>query len=162
MRDWFNELSARERLLVLVCAVFVGISVIWVLGVQPLLKTAAGLDERVTTKRAELANYQELAAQLQALPAGPQRNAAQQGRGDSIVVIIDRTTRQRQLASYLKRNQPEGDGVRLRFEGAPFDALVSWLGELNDNYGMTTINASFDDAGAGRVNCSLVLQRAAG
>jgi general secretion pathway protein M len=161
MRDWFNELSARERLLVIVCAAFVGVTLVWVLGVQPLLKTAADMDERVTTKRAELANYQELAAQLQALPAGPQRSAVQ-GRGDSIVVIIDRTTRQRQLASYLKRNQPEGDGVRLRFEGAPFDALVSWLGELNDNYGMTTINANFDDAGAGRVNCSLVLQRATG
>jgi len=161
MRGWFMELSARERLMVSACAAFILLAVIWVAGVQPLLKAAGGLDERVATKRAELANYQELAGQLQAAPQGPGRPGLQ-GRGDSIVVIIDRTTRQRQLAGYLKRNQPEGNGVRLRFEGAPFDALVSWLGELNDRYGMTTVNASFDDAGNGRVNCSLVLQRSAG
>lgn len=159
MRDWFMALSPRERLMVTACAAFVGFAMLWVLGVQPLLKNAAALDTRVSTKRAELANYHELAGQVQQPGSAPARPSVQ-GRNESIVVIIDRTTRQRQLASYLKRNQPDGEGVRLRFEGAPFDALVNWLGELQDSYGMTTQNANFDEAGPGRVNVTLVLQRA--
>jgi type II secretory pathway component PulM len=49
--------------------------------------------------------------------------------------------------------------VRLRFEGAPFDQLMSLLGELENSYGMSPSNASFDSVGPGLVNSSLVLTR---
>ena len=36
------------------------------------------------------------------------------------IVLVDRSTRERGLSSYLKRNQPEGNGgVRLRLETPP-------------------------------------------
>ena len=158
MQEWFTNLSERERWMVSGCAVVVGLALIWVLAVQPLIKTASGLDERVSNKRAQLANLQELAASVQT--GGGARPARSRGN-ESVVVIIDRTTRERQLAGYLKRNQPEGAaGVRLRLEGAPFDAVVSWLGDLNDRYGMQTSSANFDLAGQGRVNASLVITSA--
>jgi general secretion pathway protein M len=75
-------------------------------------------------------------------------------------VIIDKTTRQSTLAAYLKTNQPEGDAeVRLRFEDAPFDLLVTWLGEIGQQHGMVTVSANFDATSPGRVNCSLILSR---
>ena len=95
--------------------------------------------------------------------AGPSGATRPVNTNQSLVVIIDRTTREKQLAGYLKRNQPEGAAsVRLRFEGAPFDALASWLGELDNTYGLTAGNANFDRAGPGRVNVSLVLTRGGG
>jgi len=157
MQDWLAQLSQRERILVLSCGALVLVALLWTLAVRPLFERAANLDARVAQKTAQLANFQELAGQYQ--PAGSGRPGGLQGRNQSIVVVIDRTTRQRQLDRYLKRNQPEGNGVRLRFEGAPFDSLVGWLGELRDRYGMTTQNASIDQAGPGRVNVSLVLNR---
>ena len=81
-------------------------------------------------------------------------------RNESVVVIIDRTTRSRQLARYLKRNQPDGPtGVRVRFEGAPFDTLMTWIGELKNEYGMSISTANFDSGATGRVNCSLVMTK---
>lgn len=157
IKDWLDGLSPRERLMVIGCGVVIVLALIWVLGIQPLIKQSTGLQERVQNKRAQLTALHELAGQL---PAGG--SAATFSSEDSIVVVIDRTTREKQLATYLKRNQPEDDSrsVRLRFEGAPFDALVSWLGELSDRYAMTVTNASFDGADAGRVNASLVIRRA--
>ncbi|MBT8422745.1 MAG: type II secretion system protein M [Gammaproteobacteria bacterium] len=161
MQDWLNSLEPRERLMVIGCGIFVLVAAIWVFGLQPILQQADGLEARVVDKRAQLANLQELAAQVDTsgpAPAGGAATATQ-----SLVVIIDRTTREKQLAGYLKRNQPEGStSVRLRFEGAPFDALVTWLGDLNSDYGLTASNANFDRAGPGRVNVSLVLTRSGG
>ena len=158
--DWLEQISPRERIMVIGCAAFVVLAALWVFGVQPVVKHSAGLEQRVMDKRAQLANLQELAGQVQPGGSAP---ATIQGGNQSLVVIIDRTTREKQLAGYLKRNQPEGPGsVRIRIEGAPFDAVVSWLGDLNNRYGMKATSANFDRAGTGRVNASIVLGRAGG
>lgn len=161
MQDWLNSMSARERIMVLGCGAFIVLATVWALALKPMLNSADGLEDRVTDKRAQLANLQELAAQIDlSTPGGTSRPA---NANQSLVVIIDRTTREKQLAGFLKRNQPEGPGsVRLRFEGAPFDALAGWLGELNNSYGLTADNANIDRAGPGRVNVSLVLRRGGG
>jgi general secretion pathway protein M len=158
MRDWWEQLAPRERIMVSVCGVFISVALIWSMVIRPVYSGSAQLKEEVASKQAQLANLQELAGRI--APSSPGQPTTRRGSNDSIVVVIDRTTRERSLADYLKRNQPEGDsGVRLRFEGAPFDPLVEWLGELNQAYGMITVSASFDEAGPGRVNCSIVLQR---
>jgi general secretion pathway protein M len=158
IRDWWEQLAPRERIMVSVCGAFIIAALIWTMIVRPVYSGNAQLKEAVATKQAQLANLQELASRI--TPASQGRPTTRQGRNDSIVVVIDQTTRERSLAGYLKRNQPEGNsGVRLRFEGAPFDALVDWLGELNQVYGLVTVSASFDEAGPGRVNCSIELKR---
>ncbi len=160
VREWFEQLAPRERMFVSVCAAFVVLALVWVLAVRPMLSGRAELIDRVDSKQLQLANMQELAARM---PARGQSNRPASNSNDSIVVIIDRATRNRQLSQYLKRNQPDGQaGVRLRFENAPFDQLMSLLGELHNNYGMQTSNANFDSVGSGVVNSSLVLTRGGG
>jgi general secretion pathway protein M len=160
MLERWQQLAPRERIMVTVCGAFIVLTLFWLLAVQPLYKGTARLAEEVATKQSQLVNFQELAAQV-TQDGGSMQAATQLSSTDSIVVIIDKTTRQSTLATYLKRNQPEGDAeVRLRFEGAPFDLLVTWLGELSQQHGLITLSANFDAAGPGRVNCSLVLRRA--
>ena len=142
--NWWQQLAPRERLLVAVCGAFIVLALFWSLVVQPLYSGSAKLELQVSDKQAQLANLQELAAQV--APAASGNGQPTLASGESIVVVIDQTTRSSALAPYLKRNQPEGtSGVRLRFEGAPFDSLVSWLGNLNQKYGMVTVSANFDD-----------------
>ena len=144
--------------MVMICGAFIVVALFWTMIVRPLYSGSAQLEEDVGTKQGQLANLQELASHIK--PGTQGQMSIRQGGNDSIVVIIDRTTRERSLADYLKRNQPEGDaGVRLRFEEAPFDPLVDWLGELSQTYGMLVVSASFDGAGVGRVNCNIVLER---
>jgi general secretion pathway protein M len=160
-KQWFAQLAPREQVMVAACAAFIVVALIWTMAIQPLFNGGAELAERVAQKQSQLTTLQEMAAQVSRASDGRSGATAMTNSNDSIVVVIDKTTRSRQLAQHLKRNQPDGNNsVRLRFEGAGFDSLVAWLGELKTNYGMTMVTASFDEAGSGRVNCSLVITRA--
>lgn len=79
----------------------------------------------------------------------------------SLVVLVDRTTREAGLGPYLRRSQPDGaSGVRLRFENAPFDALLEWLIDAQSRHALHATTASFDPSGEpGRVNANLALSR---
>jgi type II secretory pathway component PulM len=161
LREWLEQLEQRERLLVLTAGALALIALVVLLGVRPILNQSERGQRMVDDKRALLAELQEVAARL-----GPQRGttrAPASGDTQSLVLVVDQTTRRTGLAQYLKRNQPDGtDSIRLRFENAPFDTLVSWLDGLQQQ-GMTVTSANIDVANEpGRVNCNLTLARSGG
>lgn len=160
MQDWFEQLAPRERLLVIVAGGFLILALIVILGVRPLVANTARTESRVLDQQNLLAELDQVAARL-----GPQdgsSGAAPTSGAQSLVVVVDRTTRSRGLSSYLKRNQPDGaTQIRLRFENAPFDTLVEWLGEVESAHQLTASTANFDRGQEpGRINCNLVLVRA--
>lgn len=161
LRNWFEQLAPRERVMVSAAGALMLFAIVYLAGFRPL---------SISTERnaAMVADQQELLEELTQLAArrGPQRGAVTgTGGGDqSLVLVVDRTTRDKGLGAYLKRNQPDGaDAIRLRFEDAPFDNLLSWLVEMQSTYGVGAISANIDTSRSpGRVNCNLVLSRAAG
>ena len=159
IRDWFEQLKSREKLIVSVGTVVVTVALIVSLGIRPLYVNSARTAERVANKEALLAKLEQAATRLSSANRGSA--GAIESASQSMVVVVDKSARSFGLGQYLTRNQPDGGtGIRLRFEGAPFDDLVTWIAEIQTRYGMTTVSASFDQAGArGRVNCSLVLDR---
>jgi general secretion pathway protein M len=160
MKEWFEQLEQRERLLVAAAGVLVIIALVVLLIIQPISsQTSRGL-ERVTDKRALLTELEQVAQRI-----GPQAGGVSSVIGantDSLVVVVDQTTRSAGLAAYLKRNQPDGaNSIRLRFENAPFDTIVEWLAELDVNFSMSATSANIDMAAdPGRVNCNFTLARA--
>jgi general secretion pathway protein M len=162
LQTWFEQLAARERLLVAAAAALLVVAIIVLGAVRPLTSAAARSAEQIADQEALLQELDELAARL-----GPQSGAGAQalaGGGQSLVLVVDRTTRSSGLGAFLKRNQPDGeDAIRLRFEDAPFDALVEWMVELETGYGLAATSVNIDAGRAtGRVNCNLVLARGAG
>jgi type II secretory pathway component PulM len=83
--------------------------------------------------------------------------------GESLVVLINRTAQQAGIASALTNQAPQGDNsIRVRLERANFDAVVGWLGMLEQQFGIQTESASLDRGESlGIVNASLVLTRGA-
>jgi general secretion pathway protein M len=160
MKEWFEQLEQRERLLVAIAGALVIIALIVLLIIRPISsRTSRGL-ESVDDKRALLTELEQVAQRV-----GPQGGSAPLANGtstDSLVVVVDQTTRSAGLAAYLKRNQPDGaDSIRLRFENAPFDTIVTWLAELQVNFSMSATSANIDMAAEpGRVNCNFTLARA--
>ncbi len=160
MRAWLDSLAPRERWLVLTAAGLAVLALIVTFGIGPLYSQTDRARQRVSDQRALLIELDRLAQRI-----GPQSAAGSRaplsGAGDSLVVLLDRTSRERGLGPYLKRNQPEGSGgIRLRLENAPFDTLVEWLAELQAAYGLTAVSAAFDPADEpGRVDCTLMLAR---
>ena len=140
------------ELLVVIAIIVLGI-------VRPISSQTTRGHEIVADKRELLNDLERLAERL-----GPQQitmSPVTAGNTDSLVLVVDQTTRNAGLAPYLKRNQPDGDSsIRLRFENAPFDTIVEWLAELESRYGLSTTSANIDMAAAtGRVNCNFTLAR---
>ncbi len=162
MKEWFYKLAPRERLLVGTAAVLTGILLIVTLGIRPMISQTTRSHERIEDKRKLLSELERVAERI-----GPQTGSNRGTTGaaiQSLVVIVDRTTRGSGLAPYLKRNQPDGtNSIRLRFENAPFDATIEWLGGIKNRYGLIVSAANIEAAATtGRVNCNLTLTRGGG
>lgn len=154
MRAWYENLSERDRRIVLIGGIVV--LVLLILGaVLPLHRSIAQAQQRVTVKQGDLAFIQEAAPQLAA--AGPAGNAA---TGESLIVLVDSSARESGLGKALSSSQPTGDrGLRVRFERVAFDGLVAWLARLAQNHGVSVESAEIESAGEpGLVNAGLVLR----
>lgn len=153
VKTWYAGLEPREQTTVRWGTI--GAAVLVVLGI--LLQSHAAVNraqKRVETKRADLAYVQSVLPELQAAPVP-------QGGGESLVIVVDRTTRDSGLAMALRGTEPAGPtSVRVRFEGASFDSMIAWLLRLQREYGVAVQAASFERGGAsGVVNANVTLTR---
>jgi general secretion pathway protein M len=159
LRAQWEQLAPRERVLVGVAAVLVPVAAFVMLVARPLVSSTRKAAVEVSDRRALLRQVEQVAARL-----GPQ-SPANAGLGDaqSLVVVVDRTTRAHNLGPYVRRDDPDGkSGIRVRLENVPFDALVEWLADVQNTQGLAVTAVTVDPvAEAGRVNCTAQLTRGA-
>jgi len=159
MKNWWNSLQSRERLFIGGGTALLMVFLIFWLGLRPLYDSANAVRQRVEDKTVLLADLRAAASEIAANPGSAA--TAIVNTGESLVVIVDRTTRETGLASALKRNQPVGsNGIRVRFEDASFDQLMTWLGILHSRFGIQIESAAFEALEQrGRVQASLTLEQ---
>lgn len=151
LRAWYAGLQQREQRVVAVGSIVVALLVL-VLGIlMPLQSAVSNAIERNATKREDLAWMQVNAAEVRA--SGGQIPA---NTGEAPVVLVDRVGREAGLASALRGTQPNGNGVRVQLEAAPFDTMVTWLATLDERYGLSVETITLDRAARpGVVNASI-------
>jgi general secretion pathway protein M len=84
-------------------------------------------------------------------------------QGKSLLALADVSARDIGLAGALKRVEPTGgNSVRVSFEVANFDVLMTWLDELARDYSVQVSDFSADKVeGLGLVNARVTLEDAA-
>jgi general secretion pathway protein M len=149
-----SQLGERERrmvgiggavaLVLLILAVF-----------MPLQQSVSAGARRIEHKRDDLSWLQSVAPQLGSLAV-----TAPAPLHESLVALADRTARDGGIGKSLVGSQPSGNGgLNVHFEQVPFDALVSWLSQLGDRYGVHAESATIEAAATpGVVDASLVLR----
>jgi general secretion pathway protein M len=154
----FMALQPRERIIIVVGVTLVLLTAIYSLGIAPLNKAVKDRHTRITQKQQDLAWMQGVAGQLGALSAALPAAAS---NGESLVVVIANSASSGNLSAALTGQTPDGpNGVRVRFEGVQFDALVVWLGALQKDYGIHVKAAEINRTQqSGQVNASLTLTR---
>lgn len=162
LKDWFYSLQARERMIIGVGGILVVLVAIYMLALGPFYSAVNKRAERVASKEGDLAWMRTVAGEVQALGASAPAQATPSN--ESLVVLIDRTTRECGLGSSLTGQTPNGEtGIRVRLESAEFDKLLICLGNLQMVHAINIESATIDrTAKPGLVNASLVLTRAAG
>jgi general secretion pathway protein M len=151
LRAWYAGLQERERRMVTTGGISVAVLIL-VLGIlMPLQSAVSSAIKRNETRREDLAWMQANAPELRA--AGGELAA---DTGEAPVVLVDRVGREAGLASALRGTQPNGNGVRVQLEAAPFDTLVTWLATLDEHYGLAIESITVDRAARpGVVNASI-------
>ena len=151
LQGWYSSLADRERRFVTwggaAAAVVLLAALLW-----KLSDAAGAAGMRVEQKRRDLTWIEAVTPRLQATPAGR--------AGESLALAVDRVAREAGLGGALAGVEPAGPGaIRVRLEGAPFDALAEALARLQQQRGAVTESASVDaTAEAGRVDATLVLR----
>ncbi len=157
-RHWIESLAPRERRLVYAAAAVGAVALLYVGVALPLERLHARQAARVEKKTADLAWMRQAAPQVAAV-AGRSGGAGE----ESLVVLVDRTGRMSGLGNSVRDQNPSGaNGLRLRIEGASFDAMVAWLASLQQQYGVSVSDATIAATTApGLVNASITLTHGA-
>ena len=153
LQAWYATLEPREQRVLRIAApvllALIAIAIVW-----QLHAVVHRVERRVATKRADLAYIQSVLPELRGVPMP-------QDGGQSLVVIVDRTTRDAGLAANLRGAEPSGmAGVRVRLDGAAFESLVQWLVRVQREHGLTVQAATLEKTDApGRVNANITFVR---
>ena len=146
-----DSLSERDRRTLLIGG---GVALLLLLYVIfQLDSNVSNAHKRIVQKQADLAWMQTVAPELAGAPMPG-------ARGESLLVIVDRSARESGLGGSLAGSEPSGPGgLSVRLQRAPFDALITWLARLSQQNGIRVDTASIENAGApGLVNAAIVLQ----
>lgn len=161
MKEWWDGLGTRERLILAAGALVVVPLLLWALLWRPLVGGVARLEQDVSVQREQLRWMQNAAAEIGQLRGSGAQAAGGLG-GRSLLAVVDQSARGAGLGNGLKRIEPEStDAVRVRLEGVPFDAVVQWLDELSRQFGVLASLVSIErEAAPGQVNVRLTLHAA--
>ncbi len=161
MKDWFDNLEARERLTLLIGGAVLLLALAWVLLINPLFVSAGDRAEKIDALRADVARARVLGAEIAALKqSGARPTGAGQGGGQSLLVIVEQTSRSAGLQVNETRPLDGSDAIRVRFRSASFDSLVRWMGQLSARYAIEIDIASLDRLDTeGMVDAQLTLKR---
>jgi general secretion pathway protein M len=157
MRQWWAQLTARERLVLGVAAIVAVLLLAWALLLEPLSTRQAALQARIAAQERTLRQLDE-AADLLRDGTGPAARQADFG-GRSMASVVEQGLRMAGLAGSIRRIEPAQDGsVSVVLEQAPFDPLVGWLEETSATTGIRVVELGLERAeNAGRVNARMRL-----
>jgi len=112
MKQWFDGLDSRERIMLLSGVVVLAMFLFYMLVWQPAHSGYDRLKNNIFEQRATAIWMQESAAKVNQLKGANQTSVQGLG-GRSLLAVTDSTARAGGLAASLKRIEPEGsNGVR--------------------------------------------------
>lgn len=164
MKEWLENLAPRERMMVIGGAIALAVLLFYAMVWDPLSSGVNELRAEVESQRETLRVMRRSADEVKALRAASGGKGTRGLGGRSLLAVVDQSARSTGLGPALKRVEPEGqDDVRVRLEGASFDAMIGWLAGLAKDSQIFATSLSIERTDAsGRVNVRLTLHTESG
>jgi general secretion pathway protein M len=162
MRQWFEQLAPRERLILGAGAVIVLILVLYAVIWSPLVHDVERLEASLEEQSRSAAWMRQAAREVSTLNRGASGGSASDGR--PLLTLVEQTARTAGLGAALNRVEPQGSGTAgVWLQNAAFDDLINWLGQIDAELGVRVDSMVADPQDTpGRVNVRLVLSRGDG
>lgn len=159
MKDWFLNLTQRERVMVQVASTVVLVFFVYLFIFEPINNNYAKNKKNVKMATETLDWMRTAANEVKQLGGGRVQQPRNQGK-QFVLSVVDRSARKAGLASVMKRVQPEGDSnVRVWFENVVFDELITWLALLESRHGLHVNEINIEQSESiGLVNVRVFLE----
>lgn len=142
IRAWWDSLLERERRILSIGGVLVGIFLLYVVIWSPLSNAVSNAKTRAQSQQQllrYLQNAEKLIAQYKALGIATH---AEITRAD-LLSEAQETLSKQGLSSFLKQvQQPTSNQLSLTFDAVPFDHLMAWLENLTTTRGVKVLQLS--------------------
>lgn len=147
---WYTTREPQEQRIVLLLAVLVALSLLWLGLWKPVSDWKANSQNRY---RVAVSNLDWLQANRELIDTSPQAAG-----GNASLRVITETARTRGLK--LSRVQPDGEGgINVVLQDQPFSAVLGLIAQLGENNGVTATRAAIDGSGTpGQVNAQIRFQ----
>lgn len=130
-KQWWDQASSRDQMMLILGAAFLVIYLLFMAVLGPVQGMRDDELKRNTAQRASLERVKELAAKVM------EQNAASSGQQQksSIESIVQRSVGTSSL-TLSSMNASGSNGVRVRFDDAPFEKVLKWLHEMEIAQGL--------------------------
>ncbi|OUU80802.1 MAG: hypothetical protein CBC38_00490 [Gammaproteobacteria bacterium TMED78] len=157
IKEWFLSANQRDKIFLSIGLCLLLALIFWIALWKPLIAKKIKINTSIDNNYETLISLQK----LQNLPVIRINERLLQEINQSLVLLVDQSHRSYNLEGTLIRNQPENENkIRLTFENASFNNLLSWLLSLNTTYGIIVESINLDNSSqSGLVNSSLVLAK---
>ncbi len=158
MMNYWQQLKPRERMLITVGGGFFFVIILYLMILEPLTIKVDRLTVKVEKQKTEIQWLKKTAKEVKQLQRSGAGGSGSKRQGQSLLVIVDRTSKTDKLGKSISRIEPDGSSrVRVWLESASFDDLMNWLGTLERKYNVVVETAVIDKtASLGRVNARMV------
>lgn len=149
LTELWNGLEARERRLLRIGAVLLALVLLYTGLLVPIQVELRRLRSAVPEARHQLAEMRAQAAAVQPLRGRQARPPAP----GTLVPIVEQSASARGLRASITRLEPDGsNGLRLAVEAIPFNGLLAWLADLQNEHALLVESVQLDAATAGAVS----------
>jgi general secretion pathway protein M len=156
LKKWQQQLSLRDQKMLALAAGVLVLFALYQIALRPIAAANARLAAQNAAAQNSLAEVTQMAAQLRQLQ---QTQAQQNGGGENLTQLVDRTVAANQL--HMSRFQPGSSGdVQVRLDNVSFDQTLRWLNDLESaqNVAVRELVVA-PGAASGLVNVSVRLLR---
>ncbi len=158
MKDWFDNLQARERMIVMVGGVITLLILLWALIWNPITSRTAELRTEVNSDRELLVWMQDASTRIKVAESS---GAIKPKYNVNIITAVESTSKRKGLRSSITSMKPDGENkINLDIKDASFDDMILWQGQLLTEYGIRAEQFSAKPSDkSGLVNARLTLTR---
>ena len=156
LKKWQQQLSLRDQKMLAILAGALVLFALYQIALRPIAAANARLAAQNAAAQNSLAEVTQMAAQLRVLQ---QTQAQQNGGGENLTQLVDRTVAANQL--HMSRFQPGSSGdVQVRLDNVSFDQTLRWLNDLESAQSVAVRELVVaPGAASGLVNVSVRLLR---
>lgn len=138
VKQWFLQLTERERILVVAASLVTLLVLFYYLLWSPLNQALESQSAGLENDRKLLVWVQEQASRAQMLKSSGQINTF----SGSLTQLVNQTTRSANIS--VSRLQPQDEELQVWIDQVPFNALMSWLADLEQR-GVVILQSDFSE-----------------